>query len=162
MQKLNKKIKRANKKQVKMGSENSKQKQIPDNKSNSSHGSQSPRNNSNCIPPQLNFQQNLANVSVNQMINNYPINDYSPDIYGAPNKDWLIEDVVGQQVQKDRADISNDINKKYLNLNLSDLMALKMISMKDKMKLSEKEQDLAMKLSVNETKLDEIEKNLMD
>jgi len=74
----------------------------------------------------------------------------------------LIEDVVGKQVQKDMADISNEISKKYLNLNLTDLMDVKMVSMKDKIKLSKKEQDLVMKLSLNETKLDEIEKNLTD
>lgn len=76
--------------------------------------------------------------------------------------DWLIEDIVAEQTQKNKDETAGAIKKKYMNLDLSDLMAMRMVSMKDKLKLSEKEQDMVMKLSLNETKLDELEKQLAD
>jgi len=67
--------------------------------------------------------------------------------------EWLKEDKVSSQRN---LDITKDlpVNKKYHDLNLTDLMTLSLTPMVNMIKLSPNEQDLVIKLSVVEDKLE--------
>jgi hypothetical protein len=158
-----------NQENISNGSNSPRSLDSPQLQQNTNHISFNPNVNANQMRQQqiqvqpLQMQQ-IGQYTANQMINSYDFDNSYQNTAGTQvdRSGWLTEDEVGAQKQKDISDAQNEIKKKYMNLNLSDLMSMNMVSLKDKLKLSEKEQDVVMKLSVNETKLEELEKAMMD
>lgn len=75
-------------------------------------------------------------------------------------KEWLKEDPVANQSKAPES--KNSANAKYQSLDLGELIGLSIEMAQDKIKLSRDDQDLAFKLSVNESKLAELEQELAE
>jgi len=103
-----------------------------------------------------------------QQFNNVDYNDLLNDSFGsldniAPRnnkvkEEWLVEDQVLENNTK--SNMNNELSK-YRNLNLADIFSVSLESASKQVKLSNIDQDLAIKLSVNENKLEKMENELL-
>jgi len=123
------------------------------------------------LPQQVQYQPNIQQMNAMPNGNMYggnigfnPFDHDEPEIdISGTQKERMTEDLVEDQSQKSKDfKKQNTKSDKYNSLNLSDLMSLSLELAKDKIKLSATDQHHAVKVSISETKLDEIEKQLAE
>lgn len=113
---------------------------------------------------QANIQQQMApdlQYNMNNFQDDYGQEENYPDVSHTQNE-RLAEDVVESQTQAGLPQKNTTKSDKYNAINLSDLMSLSLELAKSKIKLSATEQHHVVKVSISETKLDEIEKQLAE
>jgi Mg-chelatase subunit ChlD len=111
---------------------------------------------------QANIQQQIApQYNMDRFQQDFCEEQEYPDV-SHTHKERMTEDVVESQTQANPLQKKNTKSDKYNALNLSDLMSLSLELAKSKIKLSATEQHHAVKVSISETKLDEIEKQLAE
>merc|ERR1712014_330840 len=103
-----------------------------------------------------------------QQFNNVNYNDLLNDSVGSWDnlvpknnvikEEWLVEDQVSES--NTQSTMNNELSK-YRNLNLADIFSVSLESASNQVKLSNTDQDLAIKLSVNENKLEKMENELL-